>query len=110
MTKTGPPRKRTAGAGRKGSLASIEQKWLFALVYQKCYPSQSVVGKLIGRGESQANEWNDRLLPILKQALGDLEYAPERDIKKFKYRRQAFVNCERAVATHKFPLVTFLQL
>lgn len=28
MTKTGAPRKRTAGAGRKGSPASIEQKWL----------------------------------------------------------------------------------
>ena len=32
-TKTGQARKRKVGAGRKGSLASIEQKLLFALVY-----------------------------------------------------------------------------
>jgi hypothetical protein len=37
-TKTGEPRKREAGAGRKGSLASMEQKLLFALVYQKVIP------------------------------------------------------------------------
>ena len=34
-TKTGQKRKRKAGGGRKGTLASIEQKLLFALVV--CY-------------------------------------------------------------------------
>ena len=72
MTKTGAPRKRTAGTGRKGSLASIEQKWLFALVYQKCCHPQSVMGKLFGMEQSQANERIHRLLPILKQALDNL--------------------------------------
>ena len=33
-TKTGSTRMRQAGAGRKSSLDSIEQKLLFALVYQ----------------------------------------------------------------------------
>ena len=37
-TKTGKRRKRRAGGGRKGSLDSLEQKLLFALVYQKTYP------------------------------------------------------------------------
>lgn len=87
-TKTGSERKRKAGAGRKGSLASIEQKLLFALVYQKSYPLQSVMGELFGMGQPQANEWIHELLPILKQALDDLGYAPERDPKKFKKKEQ----------------------
>ena len=83
-TKAGKRRKRNAGAGRKSSLASIEQKLLFALVYQKSYPLQSVQGELFGMGQSRANEWIHRLLPILKQALDDLGVMPERDPKKFK--------------------------
>jgi len=39
-------------------------------------------------GQSQANEWIHGLLPILKQALDDLGYAPERDPKKFKKKEQ----------------------
>lgn len=83
-TKAGNKRKRKAGGGRKGSLASIEQKMLFALVYQKSYPLQSVMGELFGMGQSQANEWIHTLLPILKQALDDLGYTPERDPQQFE--------------------------
>jgi hypothetical protein len=83
-TMTGKKRKRKAGGGRKGSLASTEQKLLFALVYQKSYPVQSIMGELFGMGQSQANEWIHNLLPILKQALDDLGYEPERDPKEFK--------------------------
>jgi hypothetical protein len=54
-TMTGKARKRKIGASRKASLASIEQKLLFALVYQKSYPQQSVMGELFGIGQSQAN-------------------------------------------------------
>lgn len=88
QTKTGSERKRKIGAGRKGSLANIEEKLLFAVVYQKSYPLQSVMGELFGMGQSQANEWIHKLLPILKQALDDLGYAPERDPKKFKKKEQ----------------------
>ena len=88
-TKTGRRRKRKTGAGRKSSLDSIEQKLLFALVYQKSYPLQSVQGELFGMGQSRANEWIHRLLPILKQALDDLGVMPERDPKKFKAREQS---------------------
>jgi hypothetical protein len=89
QTKTGSERKRKAGAGRKGSLVNIEEKLLFALVYQKSYPLQSVMGELFGMGQPQANEWIHKLLPILKQALDDLGYAPERDPKKFKKKERA---------------------
>jgi hypothetical protein len=87
-TKTGTIRKREAGAGRKGSLASTEQKLLFALVYQKSYPLQSVMGELFGMGQSQANEWIHVLLPILKQAFDDLGFTPERNPRKFKKKEQ----------------------
>lgn len=96
QTKTSQVRKRKAGGGRKGSLAGIEQKLLFALVYQKSYPLQSVMGELFGMGQSQANEWIHTLLPILKQALDDLGYAPERDPQQFenteKERKDAAVS------------------
>jgi|SRR5215211_3940210 len=92
-TKTGKTRKRKAGAGRQGSLGGIEQKLLFALVYQKSYPLQSVLGELFGMGQSQANEWIHSLLPVLKQALDDLGYVPERNPQQFKntekYRKDA---------------------
>ena len=87
-TKAGTTRKRKSGAGRKGLLASIEQKLLFALVYQKSYPLQSVLGELFGIWQSQANEWIHILLPILKQALDDLGFTPERDPQKFKKKEQ----------------------
>lgn len=88
QTKTGKTRKRKSGGGRKSSLDSIEQKLLFALVYQKSYPLQSVQGELFGMAQSRANEWIHQLLPILKQALDDVGATPERDPKKFKAKEQ----------------------
>lgn len=88
QTKAGKKRKRKAGGGRKSSLDSIEQKLLFALVYQKSYPLQSVQGELFGMAQSRANEWIHQLLPILKQALEDAGATPERDPKKFKAKEQ----------------------
>jgi hypothetical protein len=87
-TKTGKARKRKAGAGRKGSLARIEQKLLFALVYQKSYPLQTVMGELFDMGQSQASEWIHVLLPILRETLDVLGYEPERDPQKFKEHEQ----------------------
>jgi hypothetical protein len=87
-TMTGKSRKRKAGAGRTGSLESIEQKLLFALVYQKAYPLQSIMGELFGISQGRANEWIHRLLPILKQALDDLGVLPERDPQKFKAKEK----------------------
>lgn len=96
-TKTGQTRERKSGGGRKSSLASIEQKLLFALVYQKSYPVQSIMGELFGMGQSQANEWIHTLLPILRQALDNLGYEPERDPKKFKKSEQGQKDAEKAI-------------
>jgi hypothetical protein len=96
-TKTGQKRERRSGAGRKGALASIEQKLLFALVYQKSYPVQSIMGELFGMGQSQANEWIHTLLPILKQALDDLGYEPERDPKQFKKSEQGQKDASQSI-------------
>lgn len=96
-TKTGQKRERKSGGGRKGALASIEQKLLFALVYQKSYPLQSIMGELFGMGQSQANAWIHTLLPILKQALDDLGYEPERDPKKFKKNEQGQKDADQSI-------------
>jgi len=96
-TKTGQKRERKPGGGRKGVLASMEQKLLFALVYQKSYPVQSIMGELLGMSQSQANEWIHSLLPILKQALDDLGYAPERDPKQFKKSEQGQNDAAKAI-------------
>ena len=87
-TIAGKARKRQAGGGRKGSLEGIEQKLLFALVYQKGYPLQAIQGELFGISQGRANEWIHRLLPILKQALEDLGVLPERAPKKFKAKEK----------------------
>lgn len=87
-TKAGRRRKRKAGAGRKSTLDSMEQKLLFVLVYQKNYPLQSVQAELFGMAQSRANEWIHTLLPILKQALDDLDMMPERDPQKFRSKEK----------------------
>ncbi len=46
------------------------------------------MGELFGMGQSQANAWIHSLLPVLKQALDDLGYAPERDPQQFKKKEQ----------------------
>ena len=96
-TKAGQLRERKPGAGRKGALASIEQKLLFALVYQKSYPIQSIMGELFGISQSQANEWIHTLLPILKQALDDLGYEPERDPKKFRRSEEGQRDADQSI-------------
>jgi len=96
-TKTGQVRARKSGGGRKGALASLEQKLLFALVYQKSYPVQAIMGELFGMGQSQANEWTHTLLPILKQALDDLGYEPERDPKQFKKSEQGQKDASKSI-------------
>lgn len=78
-TLAGRKRKRAAGGGRKSSLATMEDKLLFVLVYQKTYPLQAVQGQLFGMSQSSANEWLHRLLPILLVALDRLDVLPERE-------------------------------
>ena len=77
-TLAGKVRKRRAGAGRKGTLNSMEQKLLFALVYQKAYPLQELQGEVFEISQSRANHWIHRLLPVLQQALDDTGVLPAR--------------------------------
>lgn len=82
-TLAGQKRQRPVGSGRQGMLTTIAQKLLFILVYQKTYPVQVVQGELFGMGQSSANEWIHRLLPVLSEALTALGVMPERDGRQF---------------------------
>ena len=82
-THAGTSRKRQHGGGRKSALETVEQKLLFALVYQKTYPVQTLLGELFDLSQTRTNDWIHRLLPILKAALDDLGVLPERDPKQF---------------------------
>jgi hypothetical protein len=82
-TLAGRKRKRPVGGGRDGRLTTTEQKLLFILVYQKTYPLQVIQGELFGMGQSSANEWIHRLLPVLRDALNTMGVMPEREGDKF---------------------------
>jgi Helix-turn-helix of DDE superfamily endonuclease/DDE superfamily endonuclease len=79
----GRKRKRAIGGGRHGQLATMAQKLLFVLVYQKTYPLQVVQGELFGMSQSGANRWLHCLLPLLQEALRVIGVAPERDGRQF---------------------------
>jgi len=82
-TLTGQPRRRAAGAGRTTVLAGPEQKLLFLLVYLKTYPLHVVMAELFGLSPSRVNDWLQRLLPLLRDALDELDVLPERDPQAF---------------------------
>jgi len=82
-TLVGRNRKRQIGGGREGMLPAFEQKLLFILVYQKTYPLQVIQGELFDMGQSSANEWVHRLLPVLHDALTAIGVMPERQGDKF---------------------------
>jgi hypothetical protein len=77
-TLTGKKRKRAIGAGRKAVLKTIEDKLLFALIYQKSYPVQELLAATYECSQSVVNHWVHRLLPILKVALTQMKMMPER--------------------------------
>jgi len=87
-TEAGQARQRQVGAGRKSPLDSPEQKLLFGLVYLKAYPLQVVLGELFDLSQSRANRWIHQLLPILQQALKDLDVQPERNPRQFARRER----------------------
>jgi len=82
-TRAGQSRKRQWGGGRKSTLETPEQKLLFALVYQKTCPVQTLLGELFELSQSRTNDWIHRLLPVLKDALDALDVLPERNPKQF---------------------------
>jgi hypothetical protein len=86
QTLAGQPRRRRKGGGRKSGLDRMEDKLLFILVYQKTYPLQVVQGELFELSQSRANDWIQRLLPVLQSALDRLGVKPERDGQKMAER------------------------
>ena len=91
-TLAGQKRKRHVGGGRVGKLRRAEQKLLFILVYTKAYPLQVVLGELFELSQASANEWLQRLLPVLREALMALGVMPEREGAHFaraERRKQA---------------------
>lgn len=82
-TLAGMARQRRAGGGRQSVLDPPEQKLLFALVYLKAYPLQTLLGEVFELSQSSANTWIHRLLPVLQQALKDLGVQPERNPRQF---------------------------
>jgi hypothetical protein len=79
QTVRGQVRQRRKGGGNKSKLASIEDKLLFILVYEKTYPLQTMMGLQFGLTQGRVNEWIHRLTPILQQAFATLGLTPERD-------------------------------
>lgn len=84
-TKPKPTRKkkqRRAGGGRKSNLASLSDKLLFILVYQKTFQLQTMHGLQFGLSQGRVNYWIHRLLPILQKALAEMGMKPARDGQK----------------------------
>jgi hypothetical protein len=78
---SGQPRQRKAGGGAKGTLASSADKLLFILVYEKTYPLQTMHGLAFGLSQERANEWIQRLLPVLQAALNLMGLQPVREAR-----------------------------
>ena len=87
-TAEGQGRQRQRGGGRKGQLATTEQKLLFSLVYVKTYPLQALLGAMFGLSQSRVNRWLQRLLPIVKGALDELGVLPSREPEQFAAQEQ----------------------
>ena len=83
LTQTGQPRCRRVGGGRKARLATVEDKLLFILMYQKTYPLQTVQGLAFRLSQSRTNELIHDLMPVLDEALTQLGHTPERDPAAF---------------------------
>jgi DDE superfamily endonuclease/Helix-turn-helix of DDE superfamily endonuclease len=75
------PRQRQQGGGRTSQIPEIEDKLVFILVYFRFYPIQVLQGFLFGLSQPQANEWLQRLTPLLNTALGDEQQLPARQAK-----------------------------
>lgn len=83
QTQSGQARQRGVGGGRKSQLATVEDKLLFILMYQKTYPIQTVQGLSFGLSQPRTNELIHDLMPILDAALTQLGCTPERDPATF---------------------------
>lgn len=75
------PRQRQRGGGRPGAIPEMADKLVFILVYFRFYPVQVLHGFLFDLSQPQANDWIQRLTPILNEALGYEQQLPARRTK-----------------------------
>jgi len=73
-------RQRQPGAGRKGSLASLELKLLFLLLYFKCYPTMDLVGLIFNLDRANVLRNIRKLTPLLERTLAKRLALPKRRI------------------------------
>ena len=71
-------KQRAKGGGRRAKLASISEKLLFILAYQKTAPLQTLHGLQFGLSQGRVNYWVHRLLPVLQMSLEQLGMKPLR--------------------------------
>lgn len=86
------PRKRKAGGGRKGVLASPQQKLLFILYYLKTYPTFDVLAATFGLPRSKACEHAHRLAKALERTLRAQGVLPARAIESLAQMQQVFAD------------------
>lgn len=78
-TLEGKPRQRGVGGGAKGKLATMSDKLLFMLVYDKTYPLQTMQGLHFDLSQGRTNYWLHHLQPVLRHALAALGMTPLRE-------------------------------
>jgi hypothetical protein len=78
QTLSGQPRQRRQGGGTKSKLETLADKLLFITIYHKTYPLQTMHGLQFGLTQGRVNEWVQRLMPLLLQALADIGQMPVR--------------------------------
>jgi len=69
---------RTYSAYKNSTFPTMDDMLLFILTYMKTYPIQHTQAQLFGIQQSQANQWIQLLLPLVKQALADCGELPAR--------------------------------
>jgi len=75
-------KQRARGGGRKSKLATISDKLLFILIYQKTFQLQVMHGLQFGLSQGRVNYWVHRLLPVVQQSLAEMGMQPERKGEK----------------------------
>jgi hypothetical protein len=73
-----PKRKRKVGGGRKGDLATNEDKLLYILLYIKLYPTYDALAVLTNHYRSKCGDSVQLLLPVLEMTLGRKLALPKR--------------------------------
>ena len=74
------PRQRVVGGGRKGALATVEDKLFYILFYFKVYPTFDMASFVFDVNRSKTCEWVQKFQPLLEKCLGKAMVLPKRQI------------------------------